>query len=83
MSRFVLTGSGISSEAAETGSDTSGSSGAAVLSFRVGEKTLDEIEKEMLEATLRFTNGDKHSAAKLLGRSERTLYRKISKDDEL
>lgn len=83
VSRFVLTGSGISSEVAETGSDTSGSSGAAVLSFRVGEKTLDEIEKEMLEATLRFTNGDKHSAAKLLGRSERTLYRKISKDDEL
>ena len=81
VSRFVLTGSGLSSSAPEGSQSTSGGE-AAVLSFRVGEKTLDEIEKEMLEATLRFTNGDKHSAAKLLGRSERTLYRKLSKDDE-
>ena len=81
VSRFVLTGSGLSSDVPEGGQSTSGGE-AAVLSFRVGEKTLDEIEKEMLEATLKFTNGDKHSAAKLLGRSERTLYRKLSKDDE-
>lgn len=83
VSRFVLTGSGIPSEEAKTGSDASGSSGASVLSFRIGEKTLDEIEKIMLEATLKFTNGDKHETARLLGRSERTLYRKLSKDDEL
>ena len=82
VSRFVLTGSGIPSEEAKTGSDASGSSGASVLSFRIGEKTLDEIEKIMLEATLKFTNGDKHETARLLGRSERTLYRKLSKDDE-
>ena len=81
VSRFVLTGSGLSSDVPEGSQSTSGGE-AAVLSFRVGEKTLDEIEKEMLEATLKFTNGDKHSAAKLLGRSERTLYRKLSKDDE-
>lgn len=81
VSRFVLTGSGLSSEASEGGQSTSGGE-AAVLSFRVGEKTLDEIEKEMLDATLKFTKGDKHLASKLLGRSERTLYRRLSKEDE-
>ena len=80
---FVLNGSGLPSDAAETASGPQGDSAPALLSFRVGEKTLDEIEKEMLEATLKFTNGDKHLASKLLGRSERTLYRKLSKDDEL
>ena len=82
VSRFVLTGSGLSSGGNRDVQAQPGSGSAEVLSFRVGEKTLDEIEKEMLEATLKFTNGDKHSAAKLLGRSERTLYRKISKDNE-
>ena len=83
MSRFVLTGSGLPSGDNGHVAAQSENSGAAVLSFRVGEKTLDEIEKEMLDATLKFTNGDKHLASKLLGRSERTLYRKLSKDDEL
>lgn len=83
VSRLVLTGSGLPSGENEHAAAQSENSGAAVLSFRVGEKTLDEIEKEMLDATLKFTNGDKHYAAKLLGRSERTLYRKLSKDDEL
>jgi DNA-binding NtrC family response regulator len=82
VSRFVLTGSGLSSGGNRDVQAQPDSGSAEVLSFRVGEKTLDEIEKEMLEATLKFTNGDKHSAAKLLGRSERTLYRKISKDNE-
>jgi Response regulator containing CheY-like receiver, AAA-type ATPase, and DNA-binding domains len=83
MSRFVLTGSGLPSGENGHAAAQSENSGATVLSFRVGEKTLDEIEKEMLDATLKFTNGDKHLASKLLGRSERTLYRKLSKDDEL
>ena len=82
MGRFVLTGSWLPS--GESGHLLAKSdSGAVILSFRVGEKTLDEIEREMLEATLKFANGDKHYAAKLLGRSERTLYRKLSKEDEL
>ena len=81
VSRFVLTGSGLPSGESGHGEARS-ESGAAVLSFRVGEKTLDEIEKEMLDATLKFTKGDKHLASKLLGRSERTLYRRLSKDDE-
>jgi len=82
VSRFVLTGSGLPSGSSSHGEARS-EGGEAVLSFRVGEKTLDEIEKEMLEATLKFTNGDKHLASKLLGRSERTLYRRLSKDDDL
>ncbi|MBR6422612.1 sigma-54-dependent Fis family transcriptional regulator [bacterium] len=81
VSRFVLTGSGLPSGSSSHG-EAQSESGETVLSFRVGEKTLDEIEKEMLDATLKFTKGDKHLASKLLGRSERTLYRRLSKDDE-
>ena len=82
VSRLVLTGSGLPAGESGRAAEQSESGRAALLSFRVGDKTLDEIEKEVLEATLKFTNGDKHSAAKLLGCSERTLYRRLSKDDE-
>ena len=82
VSRLVLTGSGLPSGGNEQASAKSDNGSAEILSFRVGDKTLEEIEKEVLEATLKFTNGDKHSAAKLLGCSERTLYRRLSKDDE-
>ena len=82
VSRLVLTGSVLPSGESEQASAKSDNGSAEVLSFRVGDKTLEEIEKEVLEATLKFTNGDKHSAAKLLGCSERTLYRRLSKDDE-
>lgn len=81
VSRFVLTGSGLVNSENVRG-EIPAESGETVLSFRVGEKTLDEIEKEMLDATLKFTKGDKHLASKLLGRSERTLYRRLSKEDE-
>ena len=81
VSRFVLTGSGLPSNTEAGSSDTESKGEAAVLSFRVGEKKLDEIEKEMIYATLKFTDGDKHSAAKLLGLSERTLYRKLKGDE--
>lgn len=42
--------------------------------------TIDEIEKQVIEATLDYCNGDKSRAAKLLDISRRTLYRRI---DEL
>lgn len=80
--KFVLTGDQLSHEAANDAGEQH-SSGAPMLSFRIGEKTLDEIEVEMIEAALKYTNGDKNTAAKLLGTSPRTIYRKISKDDEL
>ncbi|MBP5591870.1 sigma-54-dependent Fis family transcriptional regulator [bacterium] len=81
VNRFVLTGAGL--PAGESGnSGTQSEHGSApLLSFRVGEKKLDEIEKEMIDATLKFTDGDKHYAAKLLGLSERTLYRKLKGDE--
>ncbi len=81
VSRFVLTGSWLpSGESGDPGAHSE-NGGAAVLSFRVGDKKLDEIEKEMIDATLKFTDGDKHYAAKLLGLSERTLYRKLKGDE--
>jgi len=37
-----------------------------------------EMEKEMIRATLIKTGGNKRKTAKLLGLSERTLYRRIN-----
>lgn len=39
--------------------------------------TLEEIEKRVLEETLKLTGGDKKLAAKLLDISTRTIYRKV------
>ena len=44
--------------------------------------SMEEVEKEMIRKTLEKTNGNRREAAKILGKSERTLYRKI-KDYEL
>ncbi len=38
---------------------------------------MDEIEKQVIEATLDYTNGDKSRAAKLLNIGRKTLYRKL------
>ncbi len=38
---------------------------------------MDEIEQLLIERTLKYTKGDKALAAKLLGLSTRTLYRKL------
>jgi two-component system response regulator HydG len=46
-----------------------------VLSFRVGTP-LKEMERSMIEATLRFAHGDKNLAANLLGITARTIYRR-------
>ncbi|MGC9323849.1 MAG: sigma-54-dependent transcriptional regulator [Desulfomonilia bacterium] len=43
---------------------------------------LDEVERILMEETLKRTKGDKALASKLLGISTRTLYRKIDKKDE-
>ena len=39
--------------------------------------TLDEIERRVIEETLRITGGDKRLTANLLGIATRTIYRKI------
>ncbi|MFY9397435.1 MAG: sigma-54 dependent transcriptional regulator [Desulfomonilia bacterium] len=43
---------------------------------------LEEVERILLEETLRRTGGDKGLASKLLGISTRTLYRKIDRKEE-
>ena len=40
-------------------------------------KTVREVERELIGQTLEHTSGDRKEAARLLGISERTLYRKI------
>jgi len=45
------------------------------LSFRVGSP-LKEMERRMIEETLRFAGGDKNLAANLLGITARTIYRR-------
>jgi DNA-binding NtrC family response regulator len=39
--------------------------------------TMDEIEKQVIEATLDYTDGDKSHAARLLNIGRKTLYRKL------
>lgn len=50
-------------------------------------ESVTDMEREMIKATLIKTGGNKRKAARVLGLSERTLYRKINKyglrDDEI
>ena len=48
------------------------------ITFRIGT-TLAEIERRMIAETLRFTGGDKTKAARLLGITARTIYRKLER----
>lgn len=41
--------------------------------------SIEEMEKDLIERTLRYTRGNRKKAAKLLGIGERTLYRKLEK----
>lgn len=43
---------------------------------------LEEVERVLMEETLRHTKGDKGLASKLLGISTRTLYRKMDKKED-
>jgi DNA-binding NtrC family response regulator len=49
----------------------------AALQIRVG-MTVAEAERQLIEATLRHTHGDKPRAASMLGIGLRTLYRKLA-----
>jgi two-component system, NtrC family, response regulator HydG len=46
------------------------------ISVRLGTP-LEEIERQVIEGTLKFSKGDKNIASKILGISSRTIYRKI------
>jgi two-component system response regulator HydG len=52
-----------------------------LLTVQVGT-TLGEVERLLMEETLKYTKGDKALASKLLGISTRTLYRKIDKKED-
>ena len=43
----------------------------------IGEMSLDDLEREAIIRTLNYFNNNRRKAAKSLGMSERTLYRKI------
>lgn len=44
----------------------------------IGDITLEELNREAIERTFKFYNNNRRAAARSLGMSERTLYRKIS-----
>jgi two-component system response regulator HydG len=46
------------------------------LTIRLGT-SLDEVERRLIEETLRYAKGDKELAARLLGIASRTIYRKL------
>ena len=48
-----------------------------ILKIEIGTTSMEEIEKMVIEKTLKFTNGDKNLASKILGISLRSIYRKI------
>ncbi|MBC7172942.1 MAG: sigma-54-dependent Fis family transcriptional regulator, partial [Polyangiaceae bacterium] len=50
-----------------------------VMAFPIGTP-LGEIERRVIQDTLRHTSGDKQLTAQLLGISARTIYRKVGAD---
>ena len=52
-----------------------------MITFAVGTP-LEEVERQLMEETLKYTKGDKALASRLLGVSTRTLYRKFDKTEE-
>ena len=43
----------------------------------IGDMSIEDLEREAIERTLRFYSNNRRATAKSLGMSERTLYRKI------
>jgi transcriptional regulator with PAS, ATPase and Fis domain len=52
------------------------------LYFELGKQTLKEMETKIIKKALKYANGNKKTASELLGISERTIYRKITEDEE-
>jgi two-component system, NtrC family, response regulator HydG len=58
-----------------------GAAGPAALTVPLGTP-LEEIERLVIRETLRQTRGDKSLAAQILGIAQRTIYRKLDRDQE-
>jgi DNA-binding NtrC family response regulator len=84
IARYVLTSGMILAGASqsENGHENKQTQSAPpVLSFKIGEKSMKEIEKEVISAALKYTDGNKIKAAELLDVSQRTIYRKMTEED--
>jgi len=84
MARWVLMSDGepIAEPSSAVGKKKEGEE-ASLYTVRVGEKTLKEIERDLIQETLRHTGGNKALTAQLLGISERTVYRRITGEEDV
>jgi len=55
-----------------------GLAGASRAHYELAGRTLADVERDLIEATLALTEGNRQKAAKLIGIGERTLYRKLN-----
>ncbi len=70
---------------ASIGAATEGSSFQKTAGSRISfvlPATLSEVERELIEATLELTGGDKSAAARALDIGRKTLYRRLEEYDE-
>jgi two-component system response regulator HydG len=54
-----------------------GQPGKARGHYELAGRPLAEVERDLIQATLKLTEGNRQKAAKLMGIGERTLYRKL------
>lgn len=80
MARFILSSGKVSGNIPEIQSAPLDDA-PLVLTFKIGQQTMKELEKEVISAALKFTGGNKVKAAELLDVSQRTIYRKITEED--
>ncbi len=82
MARFILSGGKNILKTGEPALKTDQADDISpLLSFRIGEKTMKEIEKEVILKALKLSGGNKNKAAELLDVSQRTIYRRITEED--
>ncbi|HEY2106194.1 MAG TPA: sigma-54 dependent transcriptional regulator [Candidatus Binataceae bacterium] len=55
--------------------------GPPVLEVSIGDSSLEEVEREMINRTIEFAGGNKTKAAEMLGISLRTLYNRLERLD--
>ncbi|MGI6393946.1 MAG: sigma-54-dependent transcriptional regulator [bacterium] len=85
VARYVLTSEQFFSEKTQSEDEENSDVNAVTpptISFRIGEKSMKEIEKEVISAALKYTSGNKIKAAELLNVSQRTIYRKMTEEED-